>query len=114
MIWSNGQKLTSATKKQIKEIQSIVEVVFEDMFQYVNVDDKEDRQRAINLIREIEGMQEFIGEPVSITKEKADELIRKCIWNFQELNRLLEKNHQAMSPEAVKKVKFYNWLEDRG
>ena len=114
LIWSNGQKLTSATKKQIKEIQSIVEVVFEDMFQYVNVDDKEDRQRAINLIREIEGMQEFIGEPVSITKEKADELIRKCIWNFQELNRLLEKNHQAMSPEAVKKVKFYNWLEDRG
>ncbi|MDE4086896.1 replication initiation protein (plasmid) [Planococcus maritimus] len=113
LIWSNGQKLTSATKKQIKEIQSIVEVVFEDMFQYVNVDDKEDRQRAINLIREIEGMQEFIGEPVSITKEKADELIRKCIWNFQELNRLLEKNHQAMSPEAVKKVKFYNWLEDR-
>lgn len=113
LIWSNGQKLTSATKKQIKEIQSIVEVVFEDMFQYVNVDDKEDRQRAINLIREIEGMQEFIGEPVSITKEKADGLIRKCIWNFQELNRLLEKNHQAMSPEAVKKVKFYNWLEDR-
>lgn len=113
LIWSNGQKLTSATKKQIKEIQSIVEVVFEDMFQYVNVDDKEDRQRAINLIREIEGMQEFIGEPVSITKEKADELIRKCIWNFQELNRLLEKNHQAMSPEAVKKVEFYNWLEDR-
>ncbi|WP_404467338.1 replication initiation protein [Planococcus rifietoensis] len=113
LIWSNGQKLTSATKKQIKEIQSIVEVVFEDMFQYVNVDDKEDRQRAINLIREIEGMQEFIGEPVSITKEKADELIRKSIWNFQELNRLLEKNHQAMSPEAVKKVEFYNWLEDR-
>lgn len=113
LIWSNGQKLTSATKKQIKEIQSIVEVVFEDMFQYVNVDDKEDRQRAINLIREIEGVQEFIVEPISITKEKADELIRKCIWNFQELNRLLEKNHQAMSPESVKKVKFYNWLEDR-
>lgn len=113
LIWSNGQKLTSATKKQIKEIQSIVEVVFEDMFQYVNVDDKEDRQRAINLIREIEGMQEFMIEPISITKEKADELIRKSIWNFQELNRLLEKNHQAMSPESVKKVKFYNWLEDR-
>lgn len=114
LIWSNGQKLTSATKKQIKEIESIVEVVFEDMFQYVNVDDKEDRQRAINLIREIEGMQEFTVEPINITKEKADELIRKSVWNFQELNRLLEKNHQAMSPESVKKVKFYNWLEDRG
>ena len=113
LIWSNGQKLTSATKKQIKEIHNILEVVFEDMFQYVNVDDKEDRQRAINLIREIEGMREFITEPISITKEKADELIRKSIWNFHELNRLLEKNHQSLSPGSVKKVKFYNWLEDR-
>lgn len=112
LIWSNGQKLTSATKKQIKEIHSILEVVFEDMFQYVNIDDKEDRQRAINLIREIEGVREFIGEPVSITKEKADELIRKCVWNFRELNRLLEKHHQAVSPGSVKKVKFYNWLEE--
>lgn len=113
LIWSNGQKLTSATKKQIKEIQSIVEVVFEDMFQYVNVDDKEDRQRAINLIREIEEMRGFTDEPISITKEKADEAIKKAVWNFRELNRLLEKNQNPVSSESKKKVQFYNWLEDR-
>lgn len=114
LIWSNGQKVSSATKKQIKEIQGIIEIVFEDMFQYVNIDDKMDRQRAIDLIREIEEMRGFTGEPISITKEKADELIKRAVWNFRELNRLLEKNMQPVSPESRKKVEFYNWLEDRG
>lgn len=113
LIWSNGQKLTSATKKQIKEIQSILDIVFEDMFQYININDENDRQRAINLIREIENMREFTGEPICITKEKADELIKKAVWNFRELNRLLEKNQKPVSPESKKKVEFYNWLEDR-
>lgn len=113
LIWSNGEKVTSATHKQIKEIQSILEIVFEDMFQYVNINDEKDRQRAINLIREIEEMRGFTEEPVSITKEKADELIKKSVWNFRELNRLLEKNQKSVSPESIKKVEFYNWLEER-
>lgn len=113
LIWSNGQKLSSATKKQIKEIQSILDIIFEDMFQYVNIDDKKDRQRAIELMREIESVQSFIGEPISITKTKANELVQKSIWNFRELNRLLEKNYQPVSSESKKKVEFYNWLEDR-
>ena len=114
LIWSNGQKLSSATKKQIKEIQSILDIIFEDMFQYVNIDDKKDRQRAIELMREIEEVRGFTIAPISITKEKADELIQTSVWNFRELNRLLEKNYQPMSPESKKKVEFYNWLEDRG
>lgn len=113
LIWSNGQKLASATKKQIKEIQSILDIVFEDMFQYININDENDRQRAIDLIREIENMREFTGEPICITKEKADELIKKAVWNFREMNRLLEKNHRPVSERSVKKVEFYNWLEDR-
>ncbi|MCM3612750.1 replication initiation protein [Planococcus sp. MERTA32b] len=114
LIWSNGPKLSSATKKQIKEIQSILDIVFEDMFQYININDEDDRQRAIKLIREIESMREFTGEPICITKEKADDLIKKAVWNFREMNRLLEKNHRPVSEKSVKKVKFYNWLEDRG
>jgi len=113
LIWSNGQKLSSATKKQIKEIQSILDIVFEDMFQYININDENDRQRAIKLIREIESMREFTGEPICITKEKADDLIKKAVWNFREMNRLLEKNNRPVSEKSVKKVKFYNWLEDR-
>lgn len=112
LIWSNGKKVTSATKKQIKEIQGLIDIVFDDMFQYVNIDDKEDRQRAINLIREIETMREFTDEPIAITSEKASSLIQKAVWNFRELNRLLEKNHHSISTESRKKVKFYNWLEE--
>jgi plasmid replication initiation protein len=111
--WSSGIKITGATKKQIKELQGIVDIVFEDMFQYVNINDENDRQRAINLMQEVEQMREFTDESIGITSEKANSLIQKAVWNFRELNRLLEKNHKPISPESRKKVEFYNWLEER-
>ncbi|MEK4086346.1 replication initiation protein [Psychrobacillus sp. FSL K6-1415] len=113
LIWSNGQKLTSATKKQIKEIQSLVDIIFEDMFVYVNLDDEADRLRARDLMLEIEEMREFITEPISITSKRANELIQKAVLNFRELNRLLEKNHKPMPQKTRLKVEFYNWLEER-
>ncbi|MBT2572308.1 replication initiation protein [Planococcus sp. ISL-110] len=113
LIWSNGQKLTSATKKQINEIESFIDIVFKDMFEYINLDNETDRLRARDLILEIEDMRKFIDEPISITSERANELIQKAVWNFKQLNGLLEKNHKFVSPESVKKVEFYNWLEDK-
>lgn len=113
VIWSNGQKLSSATKKQIKEIKSIVDIVFEDMFDYMNLDSEVDRLRARDLILEIENMREFTTEPISITSEKANSVIQKAVLSFRELNRLLQQNHKVLPPNSVKKVKFYNWLEDR-
>ncbi|WP_211656079.1 replication initiation protein [Planococcus alpniumensis] len=112
--WSTGTKITSATQKQIKEIQSIIDIVFDDMFQYVNINDETDRQRAITLMQEIEEMRLYTIESIGITSEKASNLIQKAAWNFRELNRLLEKNHKPVSSESKKKVEFYNWLEDRG
>lgn len=112
LIWSNGQKLTSATKKQIKELQSMIEIVSEDMFEYMNLDSEADRLRARDLIIEIESMKQFVDEPISITSERAHELIQTTVWNFRQLNGLLQKNHKALSPGSVKKVEFYNWLED--
>lgn len=111
--WSTGTKITSATQKQIKEIQSIIDIVFDDMFQYVNINDETDRQRAITLMREIEEMRLYTIESIGITNEKASNLIQKAVWNFRELNRLLEKNQKPVSAESKKKVEFYNWLEDR-
>lgn len=110
--WSTGAKITSATKKQIKKIQDIIDIVSDDMFQFINIDDATDRQRAINFIKEIEGMRAYTEESIGITGEKASSLIQKAVWNFKELNRLLEKNQQTVSPESKKKVKFYNWLEE--
>lgn len=113
LIWSNGQKLTSATKKQIKEIKSIIDIVFEDIFEFINLDSETDRLRAKDLILEIENMREVTNEPISITNEKANVLIQKAVGNFKELNQLLQKNHKPLPANSVKKVKFYNWLEDR-
>lgn len=112
--WSTGMKITGATKKQIKELQSLIDIVFDDMFQYVNINDENDRQHAINLMREIEKMREFTDESIGITSEKASSLIQKAVSNFRELNQLLKKNHKLVSPKSVKKVDFYNWLEEKG
>jgi len=111
--WSSGARVTGATKKQIKEIQGLIDIVFDDMFQYVNINDENDRQRAIRLIQEIEEMRAFTSESIGITSEKASNLIQKAVWNFRELNRLLKKNHRVLSTGSLKKVEFYNWLEER-
>lgn len=111
--WSAGEKIEIATKRQIKELQSIIETVFDDMYEYVNINDVNDRQRAIKLTREVEEMRVLIAEPICITKEKADESIKKAGRNFRELNRLFEENKKLISLGLEKKVKFYNWLEDR-
>lgn len=114
LIWSNGEKLTSATKKQIKEIKNVVDIVFQDMFEFMNLDNETDRLYARDLILEIENMREFTYDPISITNEKAHELIQKAVRNFKELQQLLRKNHRELRSDSVKRVEFYNWLEERG
>ncbi|AIY07053.1 PCZ1.1 (plasmid) [Planococcus sp. PAMC 21323] len=112
--WSNGTKLTSATKKQINEIKNIVDTSFDNMFQYVDLDNTQDRQRAIDLVRKIEKLRIFTGDDIGITNEKASQLIQTAILDFKRLNHLLEKNNLELSRDTVKKVEFYNWLEDKG
>ncbi|MDJ0333576.1 replication initiation protein, partial [Planococcus sp. S3-L1] len=108
--WSNGTKLTSATKKQINEIKNIVDASFDNMFQYVDLDNTADRQRAIDLVRKIEKLRIFTDDDIGITSEKASQLIQTAILDFKRLNHLLEKNNLELSRDTVKKVEFYNWL----
>ena len=35
--WSTGEKVDSATKKQIKELKTILNAIHEDMFKYINL-----------------------------------------------------------------------------
>lgn len=106
LIWSNGEKLTSATKKQIKELKSILDIILDDMFKYINLNDEKNRRRAIDLIRATEEMKIYLDEPICITKEKADLSIQLANQNLQELEQLLEM-------ERNPKPQFYNWLEER-
>lgn len=106
LIWSNGEKSTSATKKQIKELKSILDIIFDDMFKYINLNDEKNRQRAIDLIRATEEMKIYLDEPICITNEKADFSIQQANRNLQELEQLLEMERNPKPP-------FYNWLEER-
>jgi len=106
LIWSHGEKVASATKKQIRELQSIVGLIFEDMFKYINLKNDENRQHAIELVRASEEMKIYLDEPICITKEKGDFLIKQANRSLEELERLLEIEKNAKPP-------FYNWLEER-
>jgi Initiator Replication protein len=104
LIWSNGKTVVSATKKQIKELQVILDVIFDDVFKFVNLKDNDNREQAIEIVREMEQMKVYTELPICITKEKADILIQQANWNLRELNRFLQEDGKEELP-------FYDWLE---
>lgn len=108
LIWSNGKTIGSATKNQIKELKSIVDIIFEDMFKYINLNDEKNRLRAIELIRSTEEMKVYLDEPICITKEKADLSIQQANSSLRELEQMLVAERERDS-----KAPFYNWLEER-
>jgi hypothetical protein len=104
LIWSNGKTVSSATKNQIKELQAILDIIFDDVFKFVNLKDDINREQAIEIVRGMEQMKVYTESPICITKEKADTLIQQASWGLRELNRFLEK-------DGKEKLPFYNWLE---
>ena len=83
--WSTGEKVDSATKKQIKEVKTILNVLHVDMFKFQNLRNDENRQTAIELVKTAEMMNVYTEEPICITKERADRLL-------MEENGIVKKN----------------------
>ena len=106
LIWSNGSTVASATQNQIKELKAIIDVVFDDVFKYVNLDNQEKRERSIELVRELEEYRQYIVEPICITKERADYLIVKATSIKIELEDMQQQDNAPAVP-------FFNWLEER-
>lgn len=107
LIWSNGKNVKSATKKQIKELKRIISTISQDMFEFVNLNNSESREKAIELIRETEVMKIHVEDPICITFEKADELLFKANDNLRILSQMLKK-------ETGRDTSFYyNWLEEK-
>lgn len=106
LIWSTGQRIKSATKRQIKELKAITDIIFNDMYKFMDLNDGKNRNRAMNIIRESEDMKVYLTEPISITAEKADELIFVANNNLRTLVNMLkyESNDHDLSV-------YYNWLE---
>lgn len=104
IYWTNGEKVDSATSSQITEIQAILDVVFEDMFKYINLRNDKNRERAIEIIKELENYRQHVFEPISITSDFADVLLKNANVYLKELENFLEQD---------KKPEFYNWLDER-
>lgn len=103
LIWSSGENIKSATKKQVRELKSVVDVIMEDGLEIVvNIEQNEARKRAFEIVQETRDMIPLTKEPICITYNKADSLIQKANWNIKELHRLADK----------KESPYYNWLEE--
>lgn len=107
LIWSTGVKVKSATKKQIEELKAITGIIFNDMYEFMNLNDKDNRDRAINIIRESEELKVYTEEPISITAERASELIFTANNNLRTLAGMLQKEANGRDTSV-----YYNWLED--
>ncbi|MCP1146823.1 replication initiation protein [Lysinibacillus endophyticus] len=103
--WSNGSTSISATQKQINELKIIIDAVFVDALKYIDINNQQSRERAIKLVRELEGYRQYTDKPICITKERADFLLVKCNTILKELENLKEQDHNKPS--------LYNWLEER-
>jgi hypothetical protein len=75
------------------------------MLKYVNLQNGENRQAAIEIVRNSEAMHVYTEEPICITREHAERLIMDANWMLRELERLLEADKKS-------KPVFYNWLEE--
>src|SRR5699024_765646 len=108
LIWSSGQKIRSATKKQIKELKAITDLIFNDMYEFINLNNPENRKRAIDIIRESESLKiHLVAEPISITFDMANELVWKANNNLRQLVTMLKKESTSRDLSI-----YYNWLEE--
>ena len=106
LIWSNGKKIKSATKKQVSELRRIISVISKDMFDFININNDENRKKAIELVKETEMMKIFVEDPICITYEKADELLFTANNNLRMLSLMSEKDGNRDTSF------YYNWLEE--
>lgn len=104
--WSYGTIVPSATEKQMKHLEEIVLLIKEDMFIFINLQEKKNREEAIEMIKEIENMNAFLIRPAVITRDYANELIKKATNSLNRLNYFLKEDNQ----ETIE-VALFNWLE---
>lgn len=112
LIWSTGKGIRKASEKQLDILRSIVDAVFGDALMYAGINDKTNRERAMQIVRDFQHMKHYFLRPeVGLTADKASELVRKASEDLDELNGLLEA--EGMEQLEVKgAVPLFNWLGD--
>lgn len=106
LIWSTGEKVESATTRQIQEIRRVLDMIFSDSFKYLDLNDSEKRKRAFEILEELKTYLPQIEGPSYISKKQADILINKINMYLNELETNLEIDKNPIPPT-------YNWLDNK-
>lgn len=111
VIWSSGFNESKATEKQIDILNTIADVTLRDTLMYATIEDKERREEAFSLIRELQGIQyQYLAPDIGLTAKRASELVRISIDSLNTLNLLLDDE----GLENLKPVPMFNWLKGLG
>ncbi|WP_186672966.1 replication initiation protein [Sporosarcina sp. BP05] len=109
--WSSGQKVAAASTSQMEALERVLNAIEKDMWIYIDLNNNDHRKEATELVRKSMEMQVGIKEG-KITKERAKTYLADANAYIKRLEKLLELNNES-TERKVKRVPFYNWLEER-
>lgn len=103
--WTTGNNVVTATKKQVEEIEKFYNMLEENMFDYMELKEKDLLEESMSLIKDTIAKKRgvILGE---LTFKKADIMIK-------DLGIVLRKLESIKERDSVFKPPFYNWLEHR-
>lgn len=112
LMWSSGRSVHKASKKQMDILRSIADVVFADALMYAEIEDKTNRERAMQIVRDFQHMKyHYLRPEVGLTAEKAHELTQKAKQDLDRLNYLLEDEGMDILNVDIN-IPLFNWLEE--
>lgn len=112
VIWSTGQKVQKASKKQMDILRDVADVTFADAFMYAEIKDEVNRERAMQIIRDLQFIQyNYLQPDLGLTAIKASELIKETRYKLEDLNYLLEVEGIEQT-STFEPVPMINWLKD--
>ena len=112
IFWSTGQKVQKASEKQMDILNSIANITFADAFMYAGIKDEVNRERAMQIIRDLQFIQyNYLQPELGLTANKASDLIKQATYNLEDLNYLLEVEGIERT-DSIEPVPIINWLKD--
>ena len=106
MHWSTGQAKNAASQEQLTNMNIITKAITDNMFNYLNLQNSDNRSKAIEIIRDVQTIDILINDSEILQAVAAEKyvLLKKYM---QDLEHFLKVDKE---PEPVP---FYNWLEER-
>jgi plasmid replication initiation protein len=111
IIWSNGKKVNAASPKQMEILGLLLNTIRKDTLKFINLDNADNREEVIKIIKETEEMFSNLEEPISITSDHAKKLTDKASNYLIKLNNFLAAENKEVVEYDIE-VPLFNWLED--